>query len=531
MLSIERGLESALNHFSTLSHQAGHSVPLELRDSIDRIEQLIQKRKTEIPNTHPYLDRFICPITCNDIEDPSVTPCGHLYESLAIQKWMEQRPYCPECSTQIDKVYPNYPIKSFLKDLQNKDPIPTCASFKQENRKLADGYLRMAQLCIQEGQYQEALELYSKAFLHTNLPEDYAAVPELYGKMGDSKKTILSFLYLSLCQLGEGKIQDAIRTLQRCGDLNLNSLIVGLELSLCHSPEKIEHAMAIASKQQCPQERSFIYKQIIRYDPSQIDAYIELADLSEDVTERKKLLLKAARQKSLLNGMDFAQQAQDVRLAVAYHRLINPSISVEEWSDPSSIQGLPPFPPALQDFLMGDCPIWKGEKAVNTHFVVPLCSHFKIGDTVVPRTWESLNSLVNIASGQRIVIHVGQIPENVSMDKEFRWAVMTQDVLPNSKGKPYKELIELLRKEGYGVPTALDAATGIFWGKQALNMCCFTSETMLDWRCLKTFTFCKEGIQGCHLTVGGLDANGCLHVTNMFQDQHQWVGIAGWKEF
>lgn len=40
-------------------------------------------------------EKEICPITLEEIVDPVITPCGHTYERLAIEKWLLNHWECP----------------------------------------------------------------------------------------------------------------------------------------------------------------------------------------------------------------------------------------------------------------------------------------------------------------------------------------------------------------------------------------------------------------------------------------------------
>ena len=65
----------------------------------------------------------------------------------------------------------------------------------------------MAQTYIDEEEYGEALDFYSKAFQYPRNYEDYIPVPSLFEKMGDYKKATLAYLYLAKYQIKEGKVQ------------------------------------------------------------------------------------------------------------------------------------------------------------------------------------------------------------------------------------------------------------------------------------------------------------------------------------
>lgn len=59
--------------------------------------------------SHPVLNRFVCPVTQEIIRDPVQIPCGHTFEKEAISHWHDEKianhvtPTCPECRTVFTK--------------------------------------------------------------------------------------------------------------------------------------------------------------------------------------------------------------------------------------------------------------------------------------------------------------------------------------------------------------------------------------------------------------------------------------------
>jgi hypothetical protein len=58
-------------------------------------------------------NRFLCPITDEDMKDPVMDEHGHNFEKANILKWLNKKPTCPMTNTDIDKnkLYPNLALK------------------------------------------------------------------------------------------------------------------------------------------------------------------------------------------------------------------------------------------------------------------------------------------------------------------------------------------------------------------------------------------------------------------------------------
>lgn len=200
---------------------------------------------------------------------------------------------------------------------------------------------------------------------HTNASADYAAILELYDRLGEPEKATLSRLYLSLYQLQEEKIQEAIKTLECCRPdiLNVSPLVIGLKLQFCQSCENVEWAIKEASDQNNPEGSIFIYKQILGLAPDRLDVYQQLIPLTKDPKEKRELLLKAA---------EMAHAAQQLDLELMFRKeaeisLISNVISKKEWAASQTIN-LPPYPQELKDFLAGDCTIWPEKKKIGNAY-------------------------------------------------------------------------------------------------------------------------------------------------------------------
>ncbi len=479
---------------------------------ISRVKSVAEQVKLGILDGS--LSKLNCPITADFPKDPVVTNCGHLFDRVALEQWRQQKKTCPGCKTEVTHITPVYALREFV-EKRLPGPVLTCDHFKKSDQELAAGCLKLAQHCIDQKDYAAALEFYSKVLQYANASADYAAVPGLYDQLKEPEKATLSRLYLSVYQLQEGKIQEAIQTLESCRE-DVSSLLAGLKLQLCSSPENIEWAMKEASCQNNPDDSIFIYKQVIAYAPDRLDAYQQLISLTKDPKEKRELLLKAADQSHIIGQFDL-----EIRFRKeAEMPLISNVISKKEWAASQTIE-LPPYPQELKDFLAEDCTIWPGKKRSETHIVVPLFPQVAIDEAPIPFTLDSLDRLDKSSGGPGYRFLWDQIPKNIPAEQEFYYAVMTNDVIPGSRNKSYDAQVQLL-PAGYEVPGIFDAARAILWENRRSGKRRFNDN---PW----TYTRCKEIIQEYQLVVGGFAPSGLDVHYDYFA--HERIGVAGWRKF
>jgi hypothetical protein len=116
-----------------------------------------------------------------------------------------------------------------------------------------------------------------------------------------------------------------------------------------------------------------------------------------------------------------------------------------------------------------------------------------------------------------------QIPQDILGEERFSYAVMTLNVLPDTRSKSYADQEKIARDLGYEVPGVLDAATAILWANQFLGRRYFTDN---PW----TYTRCKEVVQNYNLVVGGF-APGGLGVDDDCCYDDGDIGVAGLRKF
>ena len=503
------------------SVHAADPARIALDDCITRIKRVILKVKEGISNGNVNLNKITCPITTDVPEDPVVTNCGHIYERVAIQKWMDKGGSCSICKAPITTLSPIYALKDLIQDWQKEDPILTCSNFEGLNQKRADQYLALAKSCIDDKDYEEALKCYREALRFTNSAEVYANIPSLYETLEEKEKTTLSNLYLCLYLLQEGKNDWACRTLMWCDSdiVKFDPVVAaGLKLLTCQSPEFIARALELASAQTDREDKVFIYKQIIAYAPDQLDAYKELIPLITDATEKMALCLKAA---------EMAHNLEKSFRSEAEIPLVSTVITKSGWANAKTID-LPPYSQELKDFLDEDSTIWPGLKNSETLIVVPLFPMVDIDGTPEDSTLDSLDRLDRSSGGPGYRSYWDEIPKDTPAEKEFHWGVLTCEVLPGSSDKSHDDKIKLLKSKGYEMPGVFDAVRAILWENRRSGEQHFSYNST-------TYTQCKKihnTTNNTPLAIGGFDPNHhylCVGISSCFDCKDH--GVAGWRTF
>ena len=131
------------------------------------MDQTIEQFKLKVLVERKELEGFTCPITLDIFQEPVIDEHGHTFEKSAIEEYLKGKNECPMNRQPIHSLAPNRIVQQAIEDCQRQDSIPTFALFKKENPKLASTSLQMAQTYLEEEEFNEALDLYEKAFLYT----------------------------------------------------------------------------------------------------------------------------------------------------------------------------------------------------------------------------------------------------------------------------------------------------------------------------------------------------------------------------
>jgi hypothetical protein len=180
----------------------------------------------------------------------------------------------------------------------------------------------------------------------------------------------------------------------------------------------------------------------------------------------------------------------------------------------------PSLPSNIEQILNGPCPIWADKKVHETHTL-----------TLIPQTVKGnplnlrlLGDLVCESHlGDLLIYSVGNClgEYNDPSTTASHWALMSRDVIPNSRYKSYADHQKLVQNYvgyGYQVPTVLDAAVSIL-------MECVSTGTRLYSANPYTYTRCQEKWnRDWQLVVGGFSLSGLSVDCDSYDPQYYGVG-------
>lgn len=282
-------------------HLLPRSIKITQKTCEQVFDQVIDQFKPKVFVERKEIEGFTCPLTLEIFQEPVMDEYGHTYEKSAIEAYLKIKNESPINRWPIHSLVPNRLVKQTIEEWKNQDPIPNFSLFKKENPKLAKTNLQMAQTYIEEKEYQEALECYTKAFQYTRNDDDYASIPHLFESIGEYEKVTLAYLYLAKYQFLAGKTSEAIKTLESCQrgkSFSLQNNLVLIELYYRSDQPKKALALSIQTAEtfskQNPKQATTLYKHILRDHPVEFPFYFSLAALSESPQEKSQILLKGA---------------------------------------------------------------------------------------------------------------------------------------------------------------------------------------------------------------------------------------------
>ena len=187
----------------------------------------------------------------------------------------------------------------------------------------------------------------------------------------------------------------------------------------------------------------------------------------------------------------------------------------------------PALPKDIVEVLKSPCPYWGGKRIEETHLLV------LIPQTVNgrPLTLSTLQELIQHPKGGGSVTQYRNYNDHVRKEHGDQpvprsyWALMTKDVLPNSRNKTYGEQQALI-KGPYTVPGVLEMATGILMHHVKGGERLYTDSP-------DTYTRCLEQVYGnqYRVVVGSFGSSG-LHVSGSVDDRvGGYFGLGGLRKF
>ncbi|NGX60044.1 MAG: hypothetical protein KR126chlam3_01206, partial [Chlamydiae bacterium] len=148
---------------------------------------------------------------------------------------------------------------------------------------------------------------------------------------------------------------------------------------------------------------------------------------------------------------------------------------------------------------------------------------------LVPSTLESIGELNKSSGGLDYHFNDFMFDKAIEPAEEFHYAVLTKDILPGSRRKPFVAHNELVESKGYEMPPVLDVVTAILWENRR------TGERLLG-NNPETYTRCQEKIGVGTIIVGGFAPGGLGFAPGgLCVDPHYYdndcLGVVGFRKF
>lgn len=193
----------------------------------------------------------------------------------------------------------------------------------------------------------------------------------------------------------------------------------------------------------------------------------------------------------------------------------------------------PPLPRDMDRILYGVCPFWSGKKVKETHLLVLIPTSVNnhafslhlLGELIRSPKGSGHRTQYDYYA-RRLKTQIGA----VSPDHSY-WVLMTRNVLADSRNKAYaeqKKMIACYMRQGYALPTALEAATAIL-----LHHVC-TGERLFSYDPC-TYTRCKDLISFLDCTypavVGGFSEKGLVVHGDFIASSSSFRGVACCRKF
>jgi hypothetical protein len=276
--------------------------PKEMQDYKQTFSGIIQQFKPKVIVESKELDKFTCYLRGSIFKNPVIDPCGHTFEKEAIEEHLKKSLKCPmdqKKSITAQSLVPNLFLQQTIEEYQKQEPIVSFSLYKREKPNLAKLNLETARELVKEGEKQEALDCYAKAFKYTKKWPNYADIPALYESMQKKDKATLAYLYLTAYQLRDGQIEEAIQTLETCKKKELapsliDILLVQLLLELQQIQKAVDHILASKTLKENFAQAALLIQNILFRNPLLFDLYSSLADIATTQKEKSHIFLKGA---------------------------------------------------------------------------------------------------------------------------------------------------------------------------------------------------------------------------------------------
>ncbi len=224
------------------------------------------------------------------------------------------------------------------------------------------------------------------------------------------------------------------------------------------------------------------------------------AYLAEQEAQRKEKETRLAEQKEKLTTQIQAIETEKAQKVSQQKELEVPSMAFgpADWEKYfGEVDPAPPLPANIEEILNSPCHYWPDKKVRETHLLFYVPSRVN-GQ---PLTLGTLSELIQKPKGGGHAMKYSYFTDTLqaehgSKGTEAHWTLMTRDVVPNSRKKPYKDQ-RALAKGSDEPPHLLEASVGILMHHARSGERLFGQNPV-------TYTRCQEKIQSYQTSVGEL---------------------------
>ena len=323
-----------------------------------------------------------------------------------------------------------------------------------------------------ENYYQETQERYQDRVERERIQEErlkkaQGQVEELLHLLEEQKQTMHQQL-----QAQEEKFQGMLQEMQ--------SNIESTQASYSQMQETLRQEMneRLAQKdEELSLAQSLSQEARLEIEQSRARLEAEYAQKLEAAEQEKAQLLQSQEAEKAQRAQEMAEQnaraeekiraieAQQAQKVAELQSTALPRIAFgkAEWERYFGEVGeQPPLPADIGEILSGPCPYWEGRRVEDTHLLVLIPQSVN----GAPLTLNSLKELIQRPCEGGHNTDYGYYNDNIKNElgdqgaSHSYWALMTKDVLPNSRNKTFSEQQALIQGP-YVVPGALEAATAI----------------------------------------------------------------------
>ena len=365
-------------------------------------------------------------------------------------------------------------------------------------------------------------------------------IEQLLKLLEEQKQTTLTQLKNQEAEFSEMRreMQTQLQELRVSNQTNQQQLQQELQERLAAKEQEL--ALAKTLNQQEAQSQLQREKAQLKRDYEQkITQAKEMAQ--RELTEQQKLQASKERQmeeanRELLQKLQ-AIETQKVQTTIKLNQLPPIAFGKDDWEKYfGPVDEEPSLPPDIDKILQGPCPIWPDKRVQDTHLLTLIPT--KVNGR--PLTLDSLSELIERPQGGGHATKYSYYNDRVKKElgaqssPKVTWALMTKDVIPDSRNKSNKDQKELVRslssKAGhpYELPKALDAAVSILMHHIKRGERLYTDS---PW----TYTRCQERVneQRWPVAIGGFAAGG-LYVYGHDLDDVSYVyncGVGALRKF